>query len=274
MRTPILFLLVFCLSVGQVASQQTIELWPTGLTDTNSIRTQPTIKPDRGDNVTRLTDVRFPTLTSYVPTTITPRRQAFIVCPGGGYQHLAIDKEGSEIAAWLNSLGYYAFVLTYRVPNQRDEAIHDLFEAISLVRTKSKELNVDQDKIGVIGFSAGANLAVMAQSRLSAKSPDDQQLLNQNLQLLIYPAGLDGEPNHLLAPGITINEFTPPTFIFTAADDSYANSGLILTKYLREANVPVELHLLPKGGHGYGLRPGNHAAERWPDLAQEWLEKF
>ncbi|MDH3652310.1 MAG: alpha/beta hydrolase [Saprospiraceae bacterium] len=268
----LLFLLLFV--VLDTSAQEVYELWPGVVPGQKSPKADDEVKPDRGDGVTRLTNITNPAITVYEGVTDKQKRIGLIVCPGGGYQHLAIDKEGTEIAAWLNELGYTAFVLTYRVPDNLEGAIQDLRQSITWVRHHKDRYSIDADKIGTIGFSAGANLSVWCQSSLNMGTVEERSAATQNFQLLIYPAGYDEGPRNSLTPGLIINKFTTPTFIFATADDKYANSALVLAKALRDAKIPVELHLLPEGGHGYGLRAGNTAATTWPDLAARWLTTF
>ena len=271
-----LLILLSLLICTECLSQEVIELWPNAVSGTTVQKGEPTTKPDQGDAVIRITDVSNPTLTYYPAKGQFKTGVSVIVCPGGGYQHLAIDKEGSEIAGWLNSLGISAFVLTYRVPNQEAGAIQDLHRAIRMVRGNASAYNLDENKIGVIGFSAGANLAVWSQVKENSttypKIEDiDQISCAYNFSMLIYPAKFDAGPNRSLTPGITIAAEAPPTFIFATADDTHANSALVMAGAIRDAGNSVELHILPKGGHGYGLRTDNTAGAYWPILAVKWL---
>jgi acetyl esterase/lipase len=202
-----------------------------------------------------------------------------IVCPGGGYSILAIDKEGYEIAEWLNTLGFSAFVLQYRVPKKQEGALQDAQRAIRIVRSNAKKWGLNPDKIGIMGFSAGGSLSARASTMYNVKTYDavdksDALSCKPDFALLIYPAYLDRGENRSLTPELDVNSETPPTFIFQTADDRLANSALVYAQALRDAKVPVELHLLPEGGHGYGMRSGIDAAETWPKLAGKWLKKL
>lgn len=229
------------------------------------------------DNVTKIIKVSNPSIEVFEPEGSINNGIGIVICPGGGYQILAIDLEGYEIAKWLNKLGYTAFVLKYSVPNEQKSALKDLQRAIQLIRSNSINLINKPKKIGVIGFSAGGNLCVRASAILNEKSADilesfDKISSQPDFALLIYPAYLDEGEGRSLTSEIFINNNTPPMFIFGTSDDVYGNSSLVMTQALRNAKIPVELHFLVKGGHGYGLRQGNTAAEVWPILAESWLK--
>jgi acetyl esterase/lipase len=270
-------LLFFVATVGIAQSRDTLYLWPSQVPGETKPKQNPVQTDNISGNVTRITDITNPALIVFEPEASLRNGAAVIVCPGGGYTILAIDKEGYEVAEWLNSLGITAFVLQYRVPNKQKEALYDLQRAIRLVRAQAS--NWDVETIGVIGFSAGGSLGARAATRFTEdtypKSDQiDQASSRPDFGLLIYPAYLDNGENRTLTPELTITADTPPLFIFGTADDTYGNSSLVMAGALRDHNIPVEIHLLPKGGHGYGLRPGNIAAETWPSLAEKWLERM
>ena len=168
-------------------------------------------------------------------------------------------------------------MLQYRVPERRDGALQDLQRAVRLVRENAGKWNINPGKIGVLGFSAGGSLAAricaLPDSNLyPAIDNADKQPFRPDYCMLIYPAYLDKGPANSVSPENAPHNYTPPTFIFATADDPYSNSALVMTSAMRVAQRPVELHILPEGGHGYGLRPGKRAAETWPGLAQAWLD--
>ena len=207
-----------------------------------------------------------------------------IVCPGGGYGKLAWNKEGTEIAEWLNTLGIDAVALKYRVPRRNQEKPHpwplqDLQRTIRLVRSKATEWKVDPKRIGVMGFSAGGHLAVMSasyQNQDSYKPIDaiDQLDVRPNFMVLIYPAYLGNAKmdSGKLDQLVKVNGRTPPTFIAITHDD--ADRGLFAALYyaeLRRNRVAAELHIYSKGGHGYGLRPSANPVSSWPSRLEDWL---
>ncbi len=267
------------LGVGRAQDSTVLEIWPHEVPAAKGPKQAPRVTPDEHGHITRLTDVTNPTLTVFTPPADHASGAAVVVCPGGGYQILAIDLEGYEIAHWLNSLGITAFVLQYRVPGQRDAALQDLQRALRLIRSQADQWHIDPQRLGVMGFSAGGSLSARV-STLAGRNtytPVDEADKAADLPsfaLLIYPAYLDKGRGDTLTPELHVEERTPPMFIFQTADDPYGHSALVMAAALRAHKVPVELHLYPKGGHGYGLRPGNPAGETWPALAARWLEQF
>ena len=213
----------------------------------------------------------MPTLQKF-PVVKLPKGKVVIVCPGGGYQILAVNHEGTEIAQWLNALGYTAYVLRYRVPDNREGALQDVQRAIRIARAENPG-----KQVGVMGFSAGASLTARAATRFqlpsyTATDETDTQSARPDFAALIYPAYMDEGEHHTLTPELTITEQTPPFFVFQTADDPYGNSALVISQALRNHKIPVQLHIYEKGGHGYGLRANlAEAASKWPKLMEEWL---
>lgn len=267
---------VFAVCYAQDSSL--IYLWPKKVPGEKEAKHPAKVTSNNDGDVIRLTDVTNPTLTIFSPDADKNNHAGIVVCPGGGYQILAINLEGYEIAHWLNTLGFTAFVLQYRVPDKKAGALQDVQRAIRLIRSKASKWNLDPDKLGVMGFSAGGSLSARISTEYDHNwytpiDKADSLSAQPNFTLLIYPAYLDKGPQHSLTPELKINDQTPPMFIFQTADDPYGNSSLVMAAALRKAKVPVEMHLYPKGGHGYGLRPGNPAAEAWPSLAAKWLRR-
>lgn len=223
------------------------------------------------DDILRIQQMPVPTLQKF-PVVKSPKGKVVIVCPGGGYQILAVNHEGTEIAQWLNALGYTAYVLRYRVPDNREGALQDVQRAIRIARAENPG-----KQVGVMGFSAGASLTARAATRFQSPSytatdETDTQSARPDFAALIYPAYMDEGENHTLTPELTITEQTPPFFVFQTADDRYGNSALVISQALRNHKIPVQLHIYEKGGHGYGLRANlAEAASKWPKLMEEWL---
>lgn len=264
-------------SISQV--RDTIHVWQGAVPGETQDKHSAIATYDVKERITRITEVTDPVLVVYEPDAALNNGAGLIVCPGGGYSILAVDLEGYEIAQWLNQLGYTAFVLQYRVPQKREEAMYDLQRAIRLVRSKATTWKMDTDKLGVLGFSAGASLSARASTRYDQQTYQVQDAVDSlscrpDFAVLIYPAYLDQGENRSLSPELLVDANTPPMFVFATADDAYGNSALVMTTALRDSKVPVALHLLPEGGHGYGLRNGNNAAETWPSLAEKWLNAF
>ena len=223
------------------------------------------------DDILRIQQMPVPTLQKF-PVVKSPKGKVVIVCPGGGYQILAVNHEGTEIAQWLNALGYTAYVLRYRVPDNREGALQDVQRAIRIARAENPG-----KQVGVMGFSAGASLTARAATRFqlpsyTATDETDAQSARPDFAALIYPAYMDEGEHHTLTPELTITEQTPPFFVFQTADDRYGNSALVISQALRNHKIPVQLHIYEKGGHGYGLRANlAEAASKWPKLMEEWL---
>ncbi|TXD51662.1 alpha/beta hydrolase [Polaribacter sp. IC066] len=258
--------------------RDTIYLWPNKVPGQIAVKKEATQSLNRSGNVLRLAEVTNPAIIVFEPKAPNNNGVDIIVCPGGGYGILAIDLEGYGITAWLNELGFTAYVLQYRVPNKRKEALYDLQRAIKVIRSKTSKAGLSETKLGVLGFSAGGSLSARASTRFDEETYPETDAIDSissrpDFALLIYPAYLDQGENRRLAPELLVDGQTPPMFIFATADDQYGNSALVMATALRDHKVPVELHLLPKGGHGYGIRSGNIAAETWPSLAENWLQK-
>lgn len=259
------------------AQQRSIHLWPGTVPGETAAKQAAKTTADGSNNVTRLTDVTDPILEVFPAPAANNNGVGIIICPGGGYSILAINLEGYEIAAWLNKLGYTAFVLQYRVPKKEAGALQDAQRAIRLVRSHAAEWKLQPEKVGIMGFSAGGSLTARAatQYNVNTYTPIDKAdslSARPAFGALIYPAYLDKGENRSLTPELKVNAETPAMFLFATADDPYGNSALVMAGALRDAKVPVELHFYANGGHGYGLRNGNPAGETWPALMEKWLK--
>ena len=260
-------------------SQKTdlIYLWPGKVPGEIKDKQPAVTAVSENDNIVRISEVTNPAIEVYLPDAATNNGSAVVICPGGGYHILAYDLEGTEIAAWLNKLGFTAFVLQYRVPDKKEGALQDVQRAIRVVKSNSKKWKINPEKIGVMGFSAGGSLSARASTLFYSKAyaavdKTDSLSCRPAFTMLIYPAYLDLGPNLTLTPELVLNKDMPPVFIFQTADDPYGNSALVFAGALRNEKLPVELHMLSSGGHGYGLRPGKIAGETWPLLAEKWLK--
>ena len=286
MKNLFLFLLVTTFT-SVMAQQKPILLFPNGAPGetTKMIETEDSSGNKRaGCPVSRISNVSEPTITFYPAPADNNSGTTIIVNPGGGYNILAYNLEGTEICKRFNSHGINCVLVKYRVPRREGLAKHeaplqDLQRAIAYTRAHAKEWNLDANKIGVMGFSAGAHLSAMASnsfSQLTYTSIDanDEVSTRPDFCMLIYPAYLDGE-NFSLAPEVKVSDKTPPTFIVQAQDDnSYINSSLFYYYALKEAKVPSALHLYPSGGHGFGLRNTGHLVNEWPFRAVNWLNEI
>jgi acetyl esterase/lipase len=270
-----LFLLLFSInSFSQ--KKEIIYLWPGKVPGEISEKLPPVIDTSKKDKIVRFGEVTNPAIEVWLPDPKIRNGAAVIVCPGGGYRILAYDKEGTEIAAWLNKIGIAAFVLQYRIPDKKEGALQDVQRAMKVVRSNAQRWNLNSEKIGVMGFSAGGSLSARASTLFNNKTyppadKADSLSCRPSFTMLIYPAYLDQGPNLTLTPELVLSKDVPPVYIFQTADDQYGNSALVFASALRFAKLPVELHILPTGGHGYGLRQGTLAGETWPLLAEKWL---
>ena len=237
-----------------------------------------------GETVLRITNVSEPTITIYPAPDEVATGAAMIVCPGGGYNILAYDLEGDEVCEWLTNIGVTAVLLKYRVPRrdgrEKHEApLEDLQRAMSYVRANAEEMNIDPQRIGVMGFSAGAHLAAMLSNNYNKRTyqsidATDKVSCRPDFCLLVYPAYLDGE-NFQLASELKVSSETPRTMIIQAEDDKpYINSSLFYYYALKEAGVPSRMHLYSDGGHGYGLRDTGASVNEWPDRAEDWFHEI
>ena len=234
-----------------------------------------------GCPVLRISNVSEPTLTFYPAPADRNSGVTIIVNPGGGYNILAYNLEGSEICKRFNSHGVNCVLVKYRVPRREGLEKHqaplqDLQRAIAYTRSHAGEWKIDPNRIGVMGFSAGAHLAAMASNSYAERTyPQVDNFDNASLRpdfcVLIYPAYLDGE-NFSISPELKVTEKTPPTFIVQTQDDHrLLNSSLFYYYALKEAKAPVAMSLYPSGGHGYGLRNTGDLVNEWPFRVMSWL---
>lgn len=261
-----------------------LKLWPHGAPgETGKIGPERELAPRGEKEVIRLTGVSEPTITLYRPPASRANGCAVMVCPGGGYHILAMDLEGTEVADWLNTIGVTAVLLKYRVP-RRDPAhpyrapLQDAQRGLRLVRKNAEKWGIDPQRLGILGFSAGGNLTVMAGTHwdeTTYESVDDADQLSCRPDFLvpIYPAYLfDEQDKTRLGPQVRVTEQTPPTFIAIAHDDQDRSVyAALFYVALKRAGVPAELHIYSQGGHGYGLRPSDNPVSRWPQRCEDWL---
>jgi len=277
MKKLFTLILIMCSLTSFSQKKEMIYLWPEKVPGEMKEKQPPVFAASENDKIIRYSEVTNPAVEVFLPDPAVKNGSAVIVCPGGGYQILAYDLEGTEIAAWLNRLGYTAFVLQYRIPDKKAGALQDVQRAIRIIRNNSKKWDIDAEKIGVMGFSAGGSLSARASTLFNKRTytpvdKSDSLSCRPSFTMLIYPAYLDQGPDLSLTPELELSKEVPPVFIFQTADDPYGNSALVMAGALRNAKLLVELHLLNTGGHGYGLRPGKIAAETWPILAEKWLK--
>jgi len=267
----------------------TLNLWPhgaPGAQPNSPPEVNTTTTKDRvveGKPVIRLGSVSVPTLTVYAPKTKNTGA-AVVVFPGGSYQILAIDLEGTEVCEWLNSVGITCILVKYRVPNsgpypKSSAALQDAQRAVGMVRAHAKEWQIDPARIGVQGFSAGAHLSAALSTHFDQRLYDpvddaDKTSCRPDFAVIVYPGYLAlSEQGMAPNPEIHVTSQTPPSFIVQAEDDPvHVENSTVYFLALKNANVPAELHLYAKGGHGYGLRRTELPVTAWPKLAETWLQ--
>ncbi|MEN6334933.1 MAG: alpha/beta hydrolase fold domain-containing protein [Phycisphaerales bacterium] len=231
-------------------------------------------------------NVSRPTMTVYSPEGANTGA-AVVVLPGGGYQCLTIDLEGTEVCEWLVSRGITAMLLKYRVPTPRTgpyhestQALQDAQRTLSLVRSHAAEWHIDPHKIGVIGFSAGGHMVAATSTRFDKRSyppvdAADKESCRPDFAIAVYPGHLwYPDKEFVLNPNVRVTHNTPPTFILQAENDPVDNVNNSLVYYiaLKNAGVPVEMHLYAEGKHAFGLRPMELPITKWPDLVETWLK--
>jgi acetyl esterase/lipase len=229
-----------------------------------------------GRRVIRLGNVSTPTITIYKPDPSIDTGTAIVVCPGGGFNILAMDLEGSEVAEWLNLIGVTAIVLKYRVPGrERDPerrwfcAVQDAQRAMSMVRSRADEIGFKPDKLGLMGFSAGASttsITTFIQERLYEPIDEyDTVSWKPDFAAPIYGGSLPDE--------VEIGSDAPPIFLAIAHDDKPPRALLVAEFYMKlnRAGVSAELHVYESGGHGYGLRRTKQPVTSWNDRMEEWM---
>jgi acetyl esterase/lipase len=235
-----------------------------------------------GKPVIRLGNVSTPTLTLFKPKG-RDTGATVVVFPGGGYHILAIDLEGTEICDWLNSTGISCVLLKYRVPKtgpypKSSAALQDAQRAIGIVRSHAADWHIDPNRVGVLGFSAGAHLAAVLSTHFDQRLYDpvdaaDQLSCRPDFAVLVYPAYLTVTDKGLASsPDIPVTGRTPPAFIVQAEDDPvHVESAIGYFMALKNAKVPAEMHIYAQGGHGYGLRQTALPVTAWPGIAEIWL---
>jgi acetyl esterase/lipase len=237
-----------------------------------------------GEPLIRLGNVSVPTLTLYTAKGgANGLGPAVVVFPGGGYNILAIDLEGTEVCDWLTSAGINCVLLKYRVPNtgpypKSAAALQDAQRAVGLVREHATEWGINPKSVGVLGFSAGAHLAAALSTHFDQRLYDpvdaaDQLSCRPDFAVIVYPGYLAlAEKGFAPNPDINPTANTPPTFIVQAEDDTvHVENAVVYFMALKNAKVPAELHIYSQGGHGYGLRRTALPVTTWPQSVEVWF---
>ena len=306
---PLIFALYVVFTIGNLSAQTNgwqpspghtqMPIWPGAVPDARPVA-EPEVAATTGKEElvagrpwVYVSNVSRPTMTVYSPKG-TNTGVAVVVFPGGGYQILAIDLEGTEVCDWLTSRGITCVLLKYRVPRsghywddackchitpKSPTALQDAQRTVGLVRFHAAEWHIDPHKIGVLGFSAGGHLSAAISTHFKQRlyptvDAADQESCRPDFAVAIYPGHLwvDYEKFEL-NPDVPVTRETPPTFLLQAEDDPVDNINHSLVYYiaLKNAGVPVEMHLFPQGGHAFGLRPTKFPITRWPQLVETWL---
>lgn len=284
MKPLIYFVLGFVALWSTMTAQEKILLYPNGPKDSNGITEAETLQ--RADFVTKISE---PRMYFYPALKEKASGAAVLICPGGGYSGVSVVKEGEEIAKWFNDLGVTAFVLYYRMPNGHSKIpLEDAQTALKIIKNSAQKWNLDKNKIGIMGFSAGGHLASTVGTHFKST------LQRPDFMILAYPVvTMNKDSTHmgsrvnligknptekmvkLYSNELQVTKNTPPTFIVHAIDDKTVpifNSKQLL-KALKDKGVPAELHTFEVGGHGFGMRTRGIPVDYWPDLLKEWLKK-
>jgi len=245
---------------------------PAAAPEQTTVVTQPLVA---GRSWTAITSVSRPTMTVYPPKGKNSGA-AVVVFPGGAYHGIAIDLEGTEVCEWFSARGMTCVVLKYRVPGtgpHAPQALEDAQRTVGLVRSHAAEWHIDNHKVGVIGFSAGAHLAANISTHFETRSyppidAADRESCRPDFAVLLYPGYLVNNPD------IRPLKETPPTFLAQAEDDPVADvdNSIAYFAALKSAGVAAEMHLYAHGGHGFGARPTSLPITHWPALVEAWLK--
>jgi 2-keto-4-pentenoate hydratase/acetyl esterase/lipase len=262
---------------------QTFNLWPGAAPGETGKMGPEHILPDRPRPFDQITDVSVPTLAVFLPPAAKRNSTAVLVIPGGGLDRLAIETEGFEVAQWLNEHGITAFLLKYRVPRRSGEAwkvgLQDAQRAMSLIRSRAAEWNIDSDALGTIGFSAGGEINVMLavytgenDRQYPAVDAADKFSTRPSFNIVMYGGGFADTRNNTMRADVAsrLTKDAPPMFIAHAFDDQ-ALSSVILMGALKRVNVPSELHIYSAGAHGFGVRDSGMTINEWREDCLNWL---
>jgi len=270
-----------CLLVSVLAPSaergEEIRLWPQGAPGSESVTSPEVFKVSSNPKLPdQFTVVHYPSIYVFLPPREKANGAAVVVAPGGGHSQLVINKEGWEIADWLNSNGFAAFVLKYRLAKAPDskytvdkDALADAGRAVRMVRSRAGEWGVDPARIGFMGFSAGGEVAALIETRFdagSSSSTDSAERVSSrpDFAVVVYPGFRPGS--------ITVPKNAPPTFLVCADDDpSHVVTTVNLYLDLQKQGVSSEMHIYAAGGHGFGMRPKHLPVDTWPDRLREWF---
>ena len=282
------------LSLSAMTQNLTIKVWPNGAPDSNGLTV-----PEETYEGRRVRNVSEAELYVYFPKKEINTGAAVVICPGGGYMIEAMDHEGYEMAEWLATQGVTGVVLKYRLPYGHDQIpLKDAQRAMRIVRQKAAEWNINPEKIGIAGSSAGGHLASTAGTKFDLGNPDASDPLEKfscrpDFMLLLYPVitfneefGHMGSRVNLIGPGnkwelvekysneLQVTAQTPPTFFILADDDGSVPPRNSIEFYLalKKFKIPAEMHIFSQGGHGFGMTKKNLPVDQWPELFAQWMK--
>jgi acetyl esterase/lipase len=270
-------------------SKEVLDVWPgkppseSGDIGEEIVKEPPATSKYSSRNITNVT---HPTLSVFRPKGDKNTGVAIVIAPGGGYNVLAFDKEGTDVAEWAAAHGMTGIVLKYRVPRRPDtpagtppvQPLQDAQRAMSVVRNNASQWGVDPKKIGFLGFSAGGHLTANLATHFEKRAYDridtvDDVSCRPDFAMAIYPGGLIDKETGKLNADLVVTDKTPPMFFAHATDDKLSSENSI-QMYLAEkkAGLPTELHVYATGGHGFGMRPTSQPGAAWPSACEKWLQ--
>jgi acetyl esterase/lipase len=306
MKTKISIVSVLLMNISMIngfGQPVTMKLWPDGIPGSKADPSYVEKITTTEGRITLCEKVVTPDLTIFLPDPEKANGAAVLICPGGGYGVLAFDHEGNAIAKWLNDNGIAGIILKYRLPSDQimtDKStgpLQDAQEAMRVIRRNAAEWKINPGRIGVIGFSAGGHLASTLSTHYAEKVYEvkDNTSARPDFSMLIYPVvSFDTAITHMgtrnnligLKPDekqvkrfsneLQITSDTPPAFLVHSADDNAVPvmNSIGYFRGLQKNNIPVELHIFQKGGHGYGLSPNGGTESSWPDLCIKWMKQM
>jgi len=294
MKNILVFFSVFVISLSAVAQDFKLKVWPNGAPDSNGMT-----QPEEVFEGKRVRNVSEAEIYVYLPKQGVNTGAAIVICPGGGYAMEAMDHEGYDMAAWLAQQGVAGIVLKYRLPYGHHQIpLEDVQRTIRLVRQQAAEWGINPAKVGIAGSSAGGHLASTAGTQFDLGKPEASDAIDKiscrpDFMLLLYPVitfkeefGHIGTRNNLIGTGnkwdliekysneLHVTAQTPPTFLILADDDNAVPPSNSIEFYmaLKKFDIPAEMHIFSKGGHGFGMNKINQPVDQWPNLFAQWLK--
>jgi len=296
-KSILVVLVLVC--TGQLMAQKVIPLWSGEIPNQRTTDEKEILE---GEDLQWIRNVQIPTLEIYLPTKRQATGRAVIICPGGGYLGLAYDWEGVDIAKWCNTKGIAAFVLKYRLPSSKSLVVPhqaplmDAQRAVRMVRKYADNWGVDQNNIGIMGFSAGGHLASTLATQYDTEQKDYDELdaisARPDFAILVYPViTMADEYTHMgsrtnligatpsdamkahYSNELQVDKNTPPTFLIHSSDDGTVPvmNSILFYQALQKNNIYSEMHIYPEGGHGYSLALGKKYLDTWTERLSDWL---